>query len=108
MSGYMPVGIAAPATADAGDTITVSVAVASAPANNVNLNVSTNSSSMFSALPSQLTIPAGSTSGSIQATFTASASGTVHIYVANWAGQLTATVVVYSSSLHHRVVHCKL
>lgn len=108
MSGYMPVGIASPTSADPGDTITVSVAVAQAPMNNIYLSVATNDGGAFSALPSQLMVPAGSTSGSIQATFADSASGTVQITVSNAAGQQTATITVNSDSLHHRVVRFKL
>lgn len=108
MGGYMPVGIAAPSSADAGDTITVSVAIGSPQIGNVNMAVSSTQSSEFSALPSQLTIPAGYTSGSIQATFADSASGNVQITVSNAAGKQTATITVYSDSLHHRVARLKL
>src|SRR5271170_2790520 len=66
--GFIPVGIAAPSVADPGETITVSVAVQSAPDHNLNLNVSTSNNGLFTSIPSQLVIPAGSYSGSIQAT----------------------------------------
>ena len=103
MGGYVPVSMASPEYASPGDTITISVQIARAHSSDVTLAVSSNAPSMLAYLPAQVVVPAGSTTGSFQATFALSADGGIQFCASNAAGSLYQVVQVVPDSLHRRV-----